>query len=637
MTITIPPMSPFPGRGAAPEDYIAQADTAMQQLPGVIAKMNELGAAFNVTAGLGSLGYQPPVLYAAGLSMTVATQTVQYGPSTYAPLLGELPFTTSGAFETTKFRLIQGVAGVDLAARTGGRLVGVVERSTGAELRLDDTMARMPSRFGRIDASSFPRLFDALRRYRLGDPTQPPIVLGIYATSLGNGPTLPNPSTQSPGMDFVARLRAELDPAGLIRFDVHNYSIDGSTVTDWPAAIAAMTAAGVVPHLCYLIPGMNDFATAQYNGGQGFDGFQRILPVVLYALKKIGADIVCTTSVHPSVVNYPSLQSMPAGMAQVYPTAIAAPVSDAALQPSAANGLMSLDVLKNGHPITVSVRYFDGNQAIRSICAQMNVAVIDAQQYQFEQYAAQLLQLGSMQAVETANFDAGQINHPNLLGITPYHRGNADFCAQMGQQGAQAGHAPQFNGLFGMNLPRNVGVVFGPGLPSAVWDIYPQHGDVATPPLSIKANMGPLDGYGVKSPIEAWHIDPTNGSLVSAVSIIGALPGMPAIRAMDYTGRIEVRDRLSFYNLPVGSTVATYTLPDNMGGSLRIFATHPGVTLSQRYRAEFSVHGGVITQEPGSPYQIGAATEFTVAISGRTITTTIINAGTNIHIACDAW
>lgn len=77
MTITIPTMSPFPGRGAAPEDYIAQADTTMQQLPGVIASMNELGSAFNLGAGVLAGGYLVPAPYAAGIHMTLAAHAIK--------------------------------------------------------------------------------------------------------------------------------------------------------------------------------------------------------------------------------------------------------------------------------------------------------------------------------------------------------------------------------------------------------------------------------------------------------------------------------------------------------------------------------------------------------------------------------
>lgn len=522
-----------------------------------------------------------------------------------------------------------------LAAPGGDAMVGVVERSTGDTLHLNDAMARMPSRFGRLDAASFPRLFDAIRRYRYGDPAQGPIVACIFASSLGNGPTLPD-INQAPGHDFFTRLRAEIDPAGLIKFEVKNYAINGSTVSEWEAAIKTMVAAGVVPHITYLIPGMNDFSTAQYNSGQGFQGFQKAFARVLYALKKLGSDVVATTSMHPAVVSNPGLQSLPAGLAQVYPTIIAAPVSDAALQPPADEGLLQVDVLRNGRPITVSKRYYIGNIAIKAIAGAFGVPVIDVQQYQFEQYAQLLVTLGNMLEVEKASFDPGQFNHPNLAGIRAYHRGNADACAQLGQQGAQGGYAPILNGSFGVNLPQGVGVQFGPGLPGANIDIYPQHGDTTTPPLSVKVNTGALDGYGVKSPVEAWRIDPATGNLVSPAGIIGSALGMPAFRATDHTGRAEVRDRLRFYNLPIGSTAAAYTLQDGVSGSFTLAAFQPGIPVSQRYRIEFSTHNGAITLEPGSPVQIASDTEFSVAINGLTITPTVKFDNTTIHLTCDA-
>lgn len=86
-------------------------------------------------AALAGIGYQPPVAYAAGLSMTQSRQTVTYSGQTYAPIVGALPFTTTGTFETAKFRLIQGVAGADLAATGGAALVGFVQLGTGAVAR----------------------------------------------------------------------------------------------------------------------------------------------------------------------------------------------------------------------------------------------------------------------------------------------------------------------------------------------------------------------------------------------------------------------------------------------------------------------------------------------------------------------
>lgn len=81
---------------------------------------------------LAGLGYAPPVAYASGILLTLTTQTVEYSGLVYAPKAADLPFTTSGTFETAKFRPIQGVSSADLAASGGAAMVGYIQAGTGA-------------------------------------------------------------------------------------------------------------------------------------------------------------------------------------------------------------------------------------------------------------------------------------------------------------------------------------------------------------------------------------------------------------------------------------------------------------------------------------------------------------------------
>jgi hypothetical protein len=83
---------------------------------------------------LAAAGYAVPVPYAAGLNMTVPNQTVSNGGQVYAPKSADLPFVTSGVFEAAKFRLIQGVAGVDLLSGVGAAMVGFQQLGVGAIL-----------------------------------------------------------------------------------------------------------------------------------------------------------------------------------------------------------------------------------------------------------------------------------------------------------------------------------------------------------------------------------------------------------------------------------------------------------------------------------------------------------------------
>jgi len=55
-----------------------------------------------------SRGYEAPIAYTAGISLTRTTQTVSQLGVVYAPVMASLPFTTSGTFETAKFRVVQG-------------------------------------------------------------------------------------------------------------------------------------------------------------------------------------------------------------------------------------------------------------------------------------------------------------------------------------------------------------------------------------------------------------------------------------------------------------------------------------------------------------------------------------------------
>ena len=112
------------GIGAA-----AAAQRSIFEAAATAQRTNIQSAADLVLAGV---GYAPPVAYAAGISLTLQTQTVSYNGDTFAPKQSELPFTTSGTFETAKFRLIQGVASADLAAPSASANVGHHQAGIGA-------------------------------------------------------------------------------------------------------------------------------------------------------------------------------------------------------------------------------------------------------------------------------------------------------------------------------------------------------------------------------------------------------------------------------------------------------------------------------------------------------------------------
>ena len=93
-------------------------------------------------AALLTRGYEAPVAYVTGISLTRTTQTVSQAGVVYTPVPGSVPFTTSGTFETASFRVIQGVMGSDLAAGTGAGLVGFLQSGVGAATRTLQSKSR---------------------------------------------------------------------------------------------------------------------------------------------------------------------------------------------------------------------------------------------------------------------------------------------------------------------------------------------------------------------------------------------------------------------------------------------------------------------------------------------------------------
>lgn len=73
--------------------------------PGQIT--SRLGATFdNLQKRLNDIGYQPPLVYQGGLSITVANQTVEHQGYVYAPKPSELPFTAASTFDGSKWFIV---------------------------------------------------------------------------------------------------------------------------------------------------------------------------------------------------------------------------------------------------------------------------------------------------------------------------------------------------------------------------------------------------------------------------------------------------------------------------------------------------------------------------------------------------
>jgi hypothetical protein len=259
-----------------------------------------------------------------------------------------------------------------------------------------------------------PRFFSFLKNF---NPATGPVVeiVGL-GSSVGNGATLPSPSTDAPLPYLVTQLSTYLNRVPIYTITGYNYSVNGTTVfdgvsTSYPIAVAAAHPGKVV----LLIYGMNDGQSAQYNAGQTYTFAYQKMTALVRAIWAQGGDAIICTSPHPHTTR--NGFSLGSSTPMSYPTSVAAPVSDSALIPSVANS--TPNITWQGATIPISYRHYRVNEAFRQVAREMGVALIDAERYWFDAVAAN---------GQDALFDAGEFVHPNLLGHQlSYQAAIADF------------------------------------------------------------------------------------------------------------------------------------------------------------------------------------------------------------------
>ena len=89
--------------------------------------------------------------------MTAGNQVVSYSGELYAPKIADLPFTTSGTFETSKFYPIpEGMLRTELSNLDGSSRIGHTNSATDAiEETVETVLNRFISRDGFADDADF--------------------------------------------------------------------------------------------------------------------------------------------------------------------------------------------------------------------------------------------------------------------------------------------------------------------------------------------------------------------------------------------------------------------------------------------------------------------------------------------------
>ena len=303
--------------------------------------------------------------------------------------------------------------GSDVLNKVGGATSGTLtvlaqavilqyKTSTGIwYVQADDLpLSQLDGRFGALESTSwglFPRLAAAIRAQNDTTPTTlRTIALG---SSVALGPNGAADAVNNPGRWLTDALTGEVDLLGNLAFAYTNGAVSGHVVADLAADYtAAKTAAGGVPILVGICMGMNDGMPAQYHTGQTYTGVYTGLASIIDTIRNDGADVVIYTTPHPHTQHATWWQW--AG-ATTYPGSLI-PTNGAARVTAKFAGIDKAS-------IEASYRHFRVNQAMRAVCADKGVALIDAERLWFKAIS----QFG-----QDALFNADpEYAHPNLLGM----------------------------------------------------------------------------------------------------------------------------------------------------------------------------------------------------------------------------
>lgn len=153
------PVQDLPIMPSATQSYLVAADPSRDKVglvynPDIVAAANILGYQINkvltkaqadAVIALAQLGYLTPVEYSAGLSVSTSRFTVSYNGNTYAAKADSVPFTTSDSFDSSQWRLLEGVMAQDLASASGSSMIGYTRSLiTGRSETVSDALDAKP-------------------------------------------------------------------------------------------------------------------------------------------------------------------------------------------------------------------------------------------------------------------------------------------------------------------------------------------------------------------------------------------------------------------------------------------------------------------------------------------------------------
>lgn len=105
-------------------------ETRLARLIKTLSKVIQ-DAEYQANAVFAALGFEPPLPFANGIDVDRRTLTVEFGGNIYAPVLAEIPFSTTATFDPAQWRLVAGLTALDLSSSTPGEGAGLIGLESG--------------------------------------------------------------------------------------------------------------------------------------------------------------------------------------------------------------------------------------------------------------------------------------------------------------------------------------------------------------------------------------------------------------------------------------------------------------------------------------------------------------------------
>lgn len=148
--------------------------------------------------------------------------------------------------------------------------------------------------------ASLPRFYRKLVEYN--ESTSTGLTIVGMGSSVGNGAGLSAPTTDNPLAKFVDRLETKLNKLSIYSFAEQNSSVNGTTLSGGLSIIDSVIST-YTPDIMFLVYGMNDGGTNQFNTNQTYPFVSSNLKTIIQKCHDADCDVVICTTPHPDTVD----------------------------------------------------------------------------------------------------------------------------------------------------------------------------------------------------------------------------------------------------------------------------------------------------------------------------------------------